>query len=54
MRFVRLDAGGAFVDGRDAHVAHVLRGAGLLDKAHAAVNLHTDASHFVADFRAPP
>ena len=37
---VGLDAGGAFVDGGDARVALVLRRAGLLDEAHAAVHLH--------------
>src|SRR5207237_2637004 len=50
---VRLDAGSAFVDGRDAHIAQVLGGAGLLDVAHAAVNLHAQAGDLVADFRAP-
>ncbi|MPM84675.1 hypothetical protein SDC9_131748 [bioreactor metagenome] len=37
---VGLDARGAFVDGRDARVAHVLGGAGFLDVAHAAMHLH--------------
>ena len=50
---VRLDAGGALVDGRDAHVAHVLRGARLLDEAHAAVHLHADGGDLVADLGAP-
>src|SRR6202008_1634084 len=38
----RLDAGGALVDGGDARVAQVLRRAGLLDEAHAAVHLHAE------------
>ena len=37
---VGLDAGGAFVDGGDAGITHVLRCAGLFDEAHAAVDLH--------------
>ena len=39
---VGLDAGRAFVDRDDARVAVVLRGAGLLDEAHAAVHLHAE------------
>jgi hypothetical protein len=39
---VRLDAGGAFVDRGDARVAQVLRGARLLDEAHAAVDLDAE------------
>ena len=39
-QIIGLDAGGAFVDCRDAGIAQVLRGAGFLDEAHAAVHLH--------------
>src|SRR2546430_13622086 len=49
---VPLDAGGTFVNGGDAHVAHVLRGAGLLDVTHAAVDLHAGGGHLVADLGA--
>ena len=45
----RLDAVGAFVDRGDARIAHVLRRAGLLDVAHAAVDLHAERSDLVAD-----
>jgi hypothetical protein len=40
--WVRLDAARAFADGRDARIAQVLRGAGLLDEAHAAMDLHAE------------
>ena len=36
---VGLDAGRALVDRGDARIAQILRGAGLLDEAHAAVHL---------------
>ena len=39
---VGLDAGGAFVDGGDAGVAQVLRRAGFLDVAHAAMDLDAE------------
>ena len=45
----RLDAVGAFVDRGDARIAIVLRGAGLLDVAHAAVHLHAERGDLVAD-----
>ena len=45
----RLDAVGAFVDRGDAGVAKVLRRAGLLDIAHAAVHLHAERGDLVAD-----
>ncbi len=45
----RLDAVGAFIDRGDARVAIKLCGAGLLDKAHAAVHLHAERSDFDAD-----
>jgi hypothetical protein len=45
----RLDAIGAFVDRGDARVAIVLRGAGFLDKTHAAVDLHAERGDFIAD-----
>jgi hypothetical protein len=41
---VGLDGGGAFVDGQDLGVAVVLRRAGFLDEAHAAVHLHAQAT----------
>ena len=40
---VGLDRRRAFVDRQDPRVAQVLRGAGLLDEAHAAVHLHAEA-----------
>src|SRR5207237_3146711 len=45
----RLDAVGAFIDRRNPRVAVILRGAGLLDEAHASVNLHAKISDLVAD-----
>ena len=45
----RLDAVGAFVDLGDAGVAIELRGAGLLDEAHAAVDLHAERGDLGAD-----
>ena len=39
---VGLDAGGALVDGRDASIAEVLGGTGLLDVAHAAMHLYPE------------
>ena len=45
----RLDAVGAFVDRRDARVAIMLRRAGLLDVAHAAVHLHAERGDLAAD-----
>src|SRR5262249_61256526 len=39
---VRLDARGPFVDRRDPRVAKILRGSGLLDETHAAVDLDAD------------
>ena len=50
---VGLDAGRAFVDRDDPRVAVVLRGAGLLDEAHAAVHLHAERRHFLRRLRAP-
>src|SRR3546814_13428719 len=44
-----LDAVGAFVDRRDARVAIMLRGAGFLDEAHAAMDLHAEARDLAAD-----
>ena len=48
---VRLDAGGAFVDRGDAHVAIVLGDTGLLDVTHAAVHLDAERRDFLADLR---
>ena len=45
----RLDAVGAFVDRGDPRVAKMLRGAGLLDEAHAAVHLHAERGDLDAD-----
>ena len=47
-----LDAVGAFVDRRDPRVAEMLRGAGLLDIAHAAVDLDAEAGDLVAEIGA--
>ena len=48
-RSMRLDAVGALVDRGDAGVAVVLRRAGLLDEAHAAVHLHAERGDLDAD-----
>ena len=45
----RLDAVGALVDRGDARVAIMLRRAGLLDEAHAAMHLHAERGDLVAD-----
>src|SRR5262249_38286985 len=45
----RLNAVGAFVDLRNAGVAIVLGGAGLLDVAHAAVDLDAERGNLAAD-----
>jgi hypothetical protein len=45
----RLDAVGALVDREDAGVAEMLRGARLLDEAHAAVDLHPERGDLDAD-----
>jgi hypothetical protein len=50
---VGLDAGGAFVDRGDAHVAQRLRHAGLLDETHAAVHLHRQRGQFRGLIGAP-
>ena len=50
---VRLDAGGALVDRGDPRVAQVLRGARLLDVAHAAVHLHAERGHLLRHLGAP-
>src|SRR3546814_19645787 len=49
----RLDAVGALVDRQDAGVAVVLRGAGLLDEAHAAVHLHAERGDLAGGVGAP-
>ena len=41
-----LDAGGAFVNRRDALIAVVLPGAGLLNETHAAMNLQRKGDVF--------
>ena len=46
----RLDAGGAFVQHRNAAVAHVLLHAPLSDKAVATVDLHAVVGRFKTDF----
>ncbi len=45
----RLDAVGALVDRRDARVAEHLRRAGLLDVAHAAMDLDAERGDLDAD-----
>ena len=50
---VGLDAGGALVDRGDARVAQVLRGARLLDEAHAAVHLDAERGDLDAGFGGP-
>ena len=45
----RLDAVGAFVDRGDPRVAKMLRRAGLLDEAHAAVHLDAERGDLDAD-----
>jgi hypothetical protein len=45
----RLDAVGAFIDRGDARVAVMLRGAGLLDEAHAAMDLDAERGDLVAN-----
>ena len=49
----RLDAVGALVDRGDTGVAEMLRSAGLLDEAHAAVDLHTDGGELDTHVGAP-
>jgi hypothetical protein len=49
----RLDAVGAFVDRRDPRVAQMLGRAGLLDIAHAAMDLDAEAGDLAADVGAP-
>ena len=46
---VGLNRGRPFVDRQDARVAVVLRGAGLFDVTHAAVDLHAERGDLVAD-----
>ena len=41
----RLDAVGALIDRRNAHVPQILRRTGFLDVAHAAVYLHPQRGH---------
>ena len=45
----RLNAVGALVDRRNARVAQMLGGAGLLDVAHAAVHLHAKRGDLATD-----
>ena len=45
----RVDAVRAFVDRRDAGIAHMLGRPGLLDEAHAAMDLDADRCRLVAD-----
>src|SRR3546814_6575355 len=49
----RLDAVGAFIDRQDAGIAVMLRRAGLLDEAHAAMDLHAHGSDLAADIGGP-
>ena len=50
---MRLDAGGAFVNGGDPRVPVVLRGAGFLYVAHAAMHLHPQIGDLLGQFAAP-
>src|SRR3569833_1121868 len=50
---VRLDTRGAFINGGDASITHILGGARLFNESHATVNLHTDRRNLVAGFGAP-
>ena len=50
---VRLDRGGALVNGGNARIAQQLRRAGFLDIAHAAVHLDAGRGHFDAVLGAP-
>ena len=50
---IGLDGGGAFVDRGDAGVAQMLGGAGLLDEAHAAMDLDAGRGDLDRIFGAP-
>ena len=50
---VGLDAGGAFINGRDARIAQILRSAGLFNEAHAAMDLHAGRGDFHRNLGAP-
>ena len=52
-QIVRLDAVGALVDRRDARVAQILRGAGLLDIAHPAMHLDAGRGDLDPEIGAP-
>ena len=52
-QIVGLDAGRALVDGDDARVAVMLRGAGFLDEANAAVDLHAGVGNLLRGLGAP-
>src|SRR5262249_15043080 len=52
-QIICLDTGRSFIDGRNARIAQVLRRAGFLDEAHAAVDLDPGGSDFHALLRAP-
>ena len=49
----RLNAVRPLIDRSDSRVAEVLSSACLLDIAHAAVHLHSDARHFYCQIRTP-
>ena len=52
-QIVRLDAGGAFVDRRDARIAHELRSTGLLDESDPAMHLNAERGYLDRIFGAP-
>ena len=52
-QIIGLYAGRAFVDRGDARIAQILRRAGFLDEAHAAMNLHAGRGDFDALLGAP-
>ena len=43
----------AFIDRQNTRIAVILRRPGFLNKAHPAMNLHTDRAHFTGHIRAP-
>ncbi len=52
-QIVRLDAGGAFVNRRDARIAHELGGTGFLDESDPAMHLDAERGYLHRIFRAP-
>src|SRR5271168_429932 len=48
-----LYSGRSLIDRRDARVAQILRGAGLLDEAHSAMHLHPERGYVDPELGAP-